>query len=161
MSTKTDEPADGTAPATPTPDNEAMAEAIFADGKERKQEQRKDLTEAEQDKQAIFDAIERETCRVRIGPKPIEFTILWGDDETYIENAVGEFIGIDEDEAGLSPDQYERYRALNERIVDILADHAVEAAFDREFFERLPQAKRETAVMDLREGGIEAERAGN
>lgn len=158
---ETGPPNDEDVSATISPDNTAMAEAIFADGKEREQERREELTDAERDKQAIFDAIERETCRVRIGPKPVEFSVLWGDDETYIEDAVGEFIGDDTDEDDLTPEKYERYQNLTDNIERILADHAADETFDREFFEKLPQAKCEKAIMDLRSGGIEGERAGN
>lgn len=154
-------PEDVDAAATPNPANEEMATAIFDDGKARRQEHREDLSDAERDKQAIFDAIERETCRVRIGPKPIEFSTLWGDDETYIENAVGEFIGDDTDEEDLSPERYDAFQDLTTNIERILADHAVADTFDRAFFEKLPQAKCEQAIMDLRQGGIEGERAGN
>lgn len=148
---------------TPVPnyDNPEQATALREAVKEKRQAKRDELTQAEKDKQAIYDAIERETCNVRIGPKRVEFSILWGDDESIIEDMVGEFIGVDEDEDELSADQYHRYQELNQSIIEILAAHAIEDTYDETFFRRLPQTKRERAVMDLRSGGIEGERAGN
>lgn len=147
-------------PSAPDYDNPEQAKAIREGLRAQKEQQHEEASKAERDKQAILSAIESETCHVRLGGKRVEFTLLWGDEEQFIEDVVGEFVGVD-DEAQLNEEQYERYQTLNTRIAGMLATHAVEDAFDQQFFEKLPQAKRETAIMDLRAGGIEGSRAKN
>lgn len=149
-----------------SPDNPEMAKAIFADGKEREAERKEELTDAERDKQKIFDALESRTCRVRVFGTPIECSILTGGEEDWIDSLTEEFIeyrDVDDEDAEeeMSEEEFARYQELKTRITDTLIEHAVEGTYDREFWERIPFSEREKAVARLSKGGDEGERAGN
>lgn len=143
----------------PSPANEEMAAAIFADGKERKEQERAERSKAERDKQAILSAVESETCHVRLAGRRIEFTLLSGAEEDYIEGTLIELLDVEEEE--MTGEEFALYRESKSEMLDLLDEHAVEDAYDRAFFERLPQSKRNVMIANLRQGGIEGTRAGN
>lgn len=169
MSTNDAGPPDTGAPndedvsSTPSPANTEMAQAIFADGKERKQKREEEFTQAERDKQAIFDALESETCHIRVMSTRVECSTLSGEEESWLDGLREEFLEYrdvpdEEAEEEMSRDEYERYKQLKSRVTEILIERSVEDTFDTPFWNRLPFEKREKAIADLSKGGIEGER---
>lgn len=149
-----------TKPTDLEPDNPEMAEAIFEHAREQEEQHREEQTKAARDKQAILNAVQSETVDVRLYGTRIEFTVLTGEEEDWIEDTSSQFLEVD-DEDDLDPEEFRRYQRARDEMKQLLADHSVPDEFDYEFWSKLPSAKRQQTLGRLREGGIDATRAGN
>lgn len=116
-------------------------------------------TEAEKTKREILDAVKSRTVTVRVYGSPIEMSQLAGDEEDWIQDQIGGFSDVD-DPDDLDDGEYEQYRTARENIVEMLAENAVDDAYDLEFWKKLPSETRFGAVADLMNGGMEASESG-
>lgn len=120
-----------------------------------KQQKVQEATTAERTKREILDAVKSQTVTVRVYGSPIGMTRLDGDEEDWIQDQIGGFSDVDEAD-DLDEGEYEKYRRARERIVEMLAENAVEDVYDREFWKQLPSETRFSAMRDLMQGGQEA-----
>lgn len=144
--------------ANPEAANEAQA-ALTNKKAVTKEQKIQAATEAEQTKQEILNAVKSQTVTVRIYGSPIEMSRLSGSEEDWIQDQIGGFSDVD-DPDDLDEGEFEQYRRARERIVEMLAENAVDAAYDREFWKELPSETRFSAVADLMNGGMEARDSG-
>lgn len=147
-------------PAAPDPDNEEMAEAILEHAKDQRQAEQEKQTQAAKDKQQILNAVQSETVDIRLYGTRVECRVMTGEQEDWLDDISAQFMDVD-DEDELSKEEFEDYKDAREDMIDILADLAVAGEYDREFWKQLPSAKRQQALADIREGGLNADRAGN
>lgn len=147
-------------PATPDPDNPEMAQAIFDHAKEQQEQEQEAQTQAARNKQQILNAVQSDTVDVRLYGTRIEFQVMTGEEEDWLDDASAQFMDVDEEDE-LDQEEFQEYQSVRNRMVDMLADHSVEAEYDRAFWKQLPSTARQQALGDLRQGGINADRAGN
>lgn len=136
----------------------ADVDEIQEEIREDQREQQRELSEAERTKQRILQAVESQTVTIEVVGEEIEMQILGGEEEDWLEDQIGAFSEKD-DPDDLEEGEYSQYREARERLVEMLADHAVDAAYDYAFWKALPSETRFSAMADLRSGGGETEAA--
>ena len=131
-------------------ENPETAEQLRGALSEQKQEREEELTAAERKKRKVMGAIAEKTVTVRIdGDWRAKFTRIMGDEEQwfreiYRKEQQGELTEEEDDEA-------------EERINDILLDHARSDWIDHEFIVSLPSAVKLDTFQDIVQGGEESE----
>lgn len=144
--------------ANPQQANEAQA-ALLDQQNVTKEQKIEAASEAERTKRNILEAVKSQTVTVRVYGEEIEMSRLAGDEEDWLQDVIGGFSDVD-DPDDLENDEFEEYREARERIVEMLADNAVVADFDRAFWKKLPSETRFGVVADLMNGGQEARDSG-
>lgn len=144
--------------ANPQAANEAQA-ALLNEKAVTNEQKVRAATEAEQTKRQILDAVKQRTVTIRVYGSPIEMSQLAGDEEDWIQDQIGGFSDVD-DPDDLDEGEFEQYRRARERIVEMLAENAVDDAYDLEFWKKLPSETRFSAIADLMQGGQEARESG-
>lgn len=144
--------------ANPEAANKAQ-EALLSKKAVTKEQKIQEATEAEKTKREILNAVKSQTVTVRVYGSPIEMSRLSGSEEDWIQDQIGGFSDVD-DPDDLDDGEYQQYRRARERIVEMLAENAVDDAYDRDFWKELPSETRFSAVADLMNGGMEARESG-
>lgn len=148
------------AEATPSFENEDMAEAIVAQHKETKQSHHEAHATAKSDKNKILNAFEGETVHVQLKSWRIEMTLLDGETEDWLETVGVRFSDVNE-ETQLSKERQDEYLESRDRMTEILAEHSVNEEYDADFWQQVPKNYRQKCLQSLVGGGEEGRRAGN
>lgn len=144
---------------------DAGFERLVDQAQEDEQAEQQRLTEAEKQKQRIMaerSAVDEDArpVTVHVGNYEFEFTPLPKKVRVWVENSSFEFLGFDEDELRDHPERGADFREVNQRTVDILAEHAPASAYDAEFWrEYFGIEERMSIINDILEAADE--RAGN
>ena len=141
-------------------ENLEQVEQSLEKGEAEREERHEELTQQEREKEQLLDALLGDTFHIRVGAKRMKCTPIDGKEDDSIEDMMFEFIGI-EDEEDLTKEQRDKYLDGREQMVEMLAEHTVDDKWDYDFWKRAPKHVRQEAMRDIREGGEEANRAGN
>jgi hypothetical protein len=148
------------AEATPSFDNEDMADAIADQHVENKQQEREDHAQAKSDKNSILEAFDEETIHIRLKSWRIECHTLDGETEDWLEELGVRFSDVDE-ETELSKERQDEYLDSRDRTIEILAEHSLNDDYDETFWRKIPKRYRQESLESLASGGEEGRRAGN
>lgn len=128
----------------PDYENAEVAEQIQAQHLQNEQQQREELSQAERKKRQLMAARRSETSEVEVtfGPEgqevshPIEFRTLDGSVKDLLEE-IGIRMGTESEDEAFEKMQEngEDYLEKREDLAAILDDHAIDDAWDEEFFE--------------------------
>ena len=142
---------------TGTGDGDAELGQVLGGLQEHREEREAELLETSERAKSVLDALTSETVHHRLGGKRLKFRVLDGATEDWIDDVMGTI----DDDIENNTEAFEEYREGRERITRILADHAVDDDFDYAFWKQVPQQKRYEALAAVRQGGEEADAAGN
>lgn len=134
--------------------NQEFADEAHAERREQREQRVEERSEAEQKKQRVLDSIREKTVTVYVdGEHRAKFTRIMGDEEQWFREMYRK-----EQNGELSEEDDE---AAEQRMGNILTDHAVPDWIDREFIEALPARTKIELFDDIVTGGQEADESEN